>query len=122
MLTGFNTDFKYKGTVYHVQTEDNGKANPVIVTLLYKGGAIVASLKISYSDIIKFEHLDRVVRELMEQQHKQIIKDLVSGKFSNGPNSGTMAKTDDSGTGAKMEKGLDELILDYLSSEEGDNK
>src|SRR5512143_3961272 len=81
MLTGFNTDFKYKGVVYHVQTEDTGRNNPTIVTLLYQGGAILASRKTSYADIIKFEKLDKVVRELMEEQHKQVIRDLVSGKF-----------------------------------------
>jgi hypothetical protein len=81
MLTGFNTDFKFRGTVYHVQTEDNGVANPVIVTLLYKGGAILTSRKISYADIVKSEHLDKIIKDLMESQHKQVIKDLVSGNF-----------------------------------------
>ncbi len=82
MLTGFNTDFRYKGTVYHVQTEDNGLSNPVIVTLLYRGGAILASRKTSYADILKFNKLEQVVREIMEEQHKQVIKDLVAGQFA----------------------------------------
>ena len=38
MITGFNTDVKYKGTVFHVQTEDKGVANPIIESLIYKGG------------------------------------------------------------------------------------
>ena len=28
MVTGFNTDVKYKGVTYHVQTEDKGPATP----------------------------------------------------------------------------------------------
>ena len=40
VITGFNTDVKYRGTVYHVQTEDKGAANPLIETLIYKGGEI----------------------------------------------------------------------------------
>jgi hypothetical protein len=123
MLTGFNTDFKYKGVVYHVQTEDNGLGNPVIVTLLYQGGAILASRKINYADILKSEHLQRVVSDLMRMQHKQIIKDLVAGNFGQtGP-----AEADTAGTAAGDEKpvsetaedkGLDSIILDYLASEE----
>lgn len=143
MITGFNTDFKYKGTVYHVQTEDNGINNPVIVTLLYRGGAILASIKTSYADIIKFEKLEKVVKELMESQHKQIIKDLIAGKYGPAadqarPNSeakpeqhvvtkedalkAATAPEDDGGLfGADILSGktFDEVILDYLSKEEG---
>ncbi len=145
MLTGFNTDFRYKGTVYHVQTEDNGTSNPVIVTLLYKGGAILAARKTSYADILKFDKLEKVVREIMEEQHKQVIKDLVAGKFLSKegqvskpdmpalvPVSSPAVKTKaEHGTEtveealerALKEKGLDTEILDYLESEDdGDKK
>ena len=128
MITGFNTDFKFKGTVYHVQTEDNGVSNPVIVTLLYQGGAILASRKTSYADIIKFEKLEKVVKQLMEEQHKQIIKDLVGGKFSHeaGMPSGEVAVQEVKAEPAKAgfgsdvisDKSLDEVILDYLSGED----
>jgi len=124
MLTGFNTDFRYKGIVYHVQTEDNGVNNPSIVTLLYRGGAILASRKTSYADILKFEKLDKVVRELMEEQHKQVIRDLVGGRFGATGDPDSQAgpvesKTGSAGPGVETEstKGLDEVILDYLSSE-----
>jgi hypothetical protein len=43
MITGFNTDVKYRGVVYHVQTEDKGTTNPLIETLIYKGGEIGAT-------------------------------------------------------------------------------
>jgi len=129
MLTGFNTDFKYKGIVYHVQTEDNGTANPVIVTLLYQGGAILASKKTSYGDILKFDRLESVVKDLMEAQHKQIIRDLISGKFGavGGPKEEQPAEeavaeivSDDEPIGADIisAKSLDEVILDYLSADE----
>ena len=84
------------------------------MTLLYQGGAILASRKTSYADIIKFERLDKVVRELMEEQHKQVIRDLVSGKF--GRQGGQEAAEEaEPGTGA--DKGLDDIILDYLATE-----
>ena len=112
MLTGFNTDFKYKGVVYHVQTEDNGVNNPTIITLLYQGGAILASRKVSYADILKYEKLEKVVRELMEEQHKQVIKDLIAGRFNKD------SVPDKSEPDVKITKTLDDVILDYLSSED----
>ena len=45
MLVGYNNNVTYKGKVYHVQTEDSGLNNPIIVTLLYIKGTILASKK-----------------------------------------------------------------------------
>ena len=53
VITGFNTDVKYRGVVYHVQTEDKGPQNPLIETLVYKGGEILASRRLPYGDLIK---------------------------------------------------------------------
>jgi len=122
MLTGFNTDFKYKGIVYHVQTEDNGVNNPSIVTLLYQGGAILASRKTSYADILKFEQLEKIVKELMEDQHKQIIKDLIAGKMgpAGSKKEEKVEKPPEPEPQKGPEKSLDEVILDYLSSADDD--
>ncbi len=81
MLTGYNTDFKFQGKVYHVQTEDGGANSPFITSLLYHQGAILASRKTSYADILKADCLDEVVRELMMEQHKQMIRDLMQGRL-----------------------------------------
>jgi hypothetical protein len=81
MLTGYNTDFKFQGKVYHVQTEDGGANSPSITSLLYHQGAILSSRKTSYADILKADCLDEVVRELMIEQHKQLIRDLMHGKL-----------------------------------------
>jgi hypothetical protein len=123
MLTGFNTDFKYKGTVYHVQTEDNGINNPTIITLLYQGGAILASRKTSYGDILKFEKLEMVVKELMENQHKQVIKDLIAGKFVRPGEKMEPEKPEPEPEAEENNaKTLDDVILDYLASEDGPPK
>jgi hypothetical protein len=84
MLTGYNTDFKYQGKVYHVQTEDGGVNSPFITSLLYHQGAILSSRKTSYEDILKADCLDEVVREIMMEQHKQMIRDLMQGKLQSG--------------------------------------
>ena len=81
MLIGYNTDVTHDGKVYHVQTEDSGRANPVIVTLLYEGGKVLSSLKTGYADILKYDGLDSIVRDLMDEQHKRMISDLTTGRI-----------------------------------------
>jgi len=81
MVLGFNHNLKYKGEVFHVQTEDSGVANPHIITLLYRGGVILCSKKTSYSDILKMDSLEIVVEELMKEQHKDMMRRLKAGEF-----------------------------------------
>lgn len=81
MVLGFNHNLKYKGEIFHVQTEDSGVANPHIITLLYRGGVIISSKKTSYADILRMENLEVVVEELMKEQHKEIMRRLKSGDF-----------------------------------------
>lgn len=81
MVVGFNHNFRYKGEVYHIQTEDSGVKSPNIVTLLYQGGTILASKKTSYADIAKVDNLDQVVEELMKEQHKGMLRRLKSGEL-----------------------------------------
>jgi hypothetical protein len=80
-VTGFNHNIKYKGKVYHVQTEDSGVNNPHIITHLFVGGNILASKKTSYADILNAENLSEVVRELMEEQHKEMLRNLINGVY-----------------------------------------
>jgi len=81
MLVGYNTNISYKDKIYHVQTEDSGTNNPVIVTLLYSKGAILASKKTSYAHIVGDPDLNEKVRKLMQEQHKSIVKELFAGKY-----------------------------------------
>ena len=91
VLTGFNHNLKHRGKMYHVQTEDSGVSNPHIITHLFVGGNIVASKKTSYADIVSAEHLPEIVRELMEEQHKEMLRNLMAGAFDN-LESGTVPK------------------------------
>jgi len=81
MLTGFNHNVKHHGKAYHVQTEDSGVENPRIVTHLFVGGNILASKKTVYGELAGAEDLGRIVRELMEDQHKEVLRNLVSGVY-----------------------------------------
>jgi hypothetical protein len=81
MVVGFNHNIKHKGKMYHIQTEDSGLENPHIITHLFVGGNILASKKTSYADIAGAENLGQVVRELMEEQHKEMLRNLINGVY-----------------------------------------
>ncbi len=81
MIVGYNHNIKYKGEIFHVQTEDSGINTPHIITLLYRGGNIIASKKTSYADIVKMGNLNQVVEELMKEQHKDMLRRLKSAEF-----------------------------------------
>lgn len=81
MMVGFNHNIKHKGRIFHVQTEDSGVQNPHIITHLFVGGNILATKKTSYADIVKAENLSQIVRELMEEQHKAMLRNLVNGVY-----------------------------------------
>jgi hypothetical protein len=86
-VTGFNHNIKHKGKVYHVQTEDSGVNNPHIITHLFVGGNILASKKQSYGDRLTVPNVPDVVREMMEEQHKAMLRNLVNGSYDNVDNS-----------------------------------
>lgn len=81
MVVGYNHNIKYKGEIFHIQTEDSGINNPHIITLLYRGGNIIASRKTSYADIVKMDNLSQIVEELMKEQHKDMLRRLKSTEF-----------------------------------------
>jgi len=79
MLTGYNHNVKYKGRVFHVQTEDSGEKNPLIITHLFDGGDIIASKKVDYQPIVGKPMFETQVQQMMEQQHKTMLKELLGG-------------------------------------------
>jgi hypothetical protein len=81
MLPGSNTNIRHGGVLFHVQTEDSGRAHPHIITHLYHGGTILASEKSSYAEIADAPNLPVRVRELMDAQHHAMLKRLASGEL-----------------------------------------
>ena len=84
MLVGYNTNVPYRGKLYHVQTEDNGLKKPLVITLLYFKGTILASKKSSYSHLVGDPDYKEKVRELMKEQHKAMMKELIRGVHTGG--------------------------------------
>ena len=123
VLPGFNTDFKYKGLVYHAQTEDNGVANPVVVTLLYLKGAILASKKTSYADLLEKNSYQDDLMNLMKSQHRDIMKVVLAGKYTSPrpPEAGpaveaaeTVEAEPEIPEAAPGPKSLDQAIMEFL--------
>lgn len=81
MVVGFNHNIKHKGKGYHIQTEDSGLENPHLITHLFVGGNILASKKTSYADLVGTDNLAQVVRQLMEEQHKEMLRNLINGAY-----------------------------------------
>lgn len=126
MQLGFNENVIHKGTVYHIQTEDGGKKNPVITTLLFKEGIILSSKRTSYADIVKSDKLEVVVKEIMREQHGTMLKNLKNGVFDKkevaaAPSQAKPAEKiiEEKESGQLVsEKSLDDIILEYLSLSE----
>jgi hypothetical protein len=81
MLTGFNHNVKYRGRVFHIQTEDSGEKNPLIFTHLFEGGNIISTKKIDYAKIAGKPDFEKQVRKMMEDQHKAMLKALMHGEL-----------------------------------------
>lgn len=81
MLPGYNHNICYKGQIFHIQTEDSGVKYPHVITLLFVKGNIVARKKKDYAEAVGFERMEDVVRELMQDQHKEMLRELKSGTY-----------------------------------------
>ena len=81
MITGFNTDIEHDGVIYHVQTEDKGLDSPIILSLVYAGGTILASKRSRYEDLIASGFSDEVLAERLKRQHRLICAAIHSGRI-----------------------------------------
>ena len=76
MITGYNTDVRHRGTVFHIQTEDKGVNNPSIETLVYVGGQILHRKRSEYAKLLKEGGGKEEILELLEAQHRAVIKEI----------------------------------------------
>ena len=139
MITGYNTDVRYREKVFHVQTEDKGLGNPSIESVVYHGGRVLATKRASYADLIEEGKGAEAISGRMEHQHRMMIAAIKGGRLDGklrevlGPAvivaaDETRAAANGQGaapTGptlleqAREEGGptLDQVILDYLTTE-----
>lgn len=147
MITGHNTDVRHNDVVFHVQSEDKGTANPFIETLVYVGGRVLAAKRASYAKLLEEGAGEKAIVALMESQHRRTIAAIRGGKLDEkladmgkGPGdlraavTSTVVGTSGFGgsTGSSQvsvpadmvtepssdgDRTLDQVILDYLTSE-----
>lgn len=80
MITGFNTDIEYEGVTYHVQTEDKGLETPLILSLVYDRGTILASKRSPYEDLLT-DFDEKILAERLQKQHKLICAAIRAGRI-----------------------------------------
>jgi hypothetical protein len=84
---GFNSDVVYRGLSFHVQTEDWGFDNPYLVSRVYQDGAVLRSVKTSYSEVLGYGRSSRhrvdteTIRTALRDQHQKILDLLLSGQL-----------------------------------------
>ncbi|MFQ5735531.1 MAG: hypothetical protein ACE5GY_01540 [Thermodesulfobacteriota bacterium] len=64
---GFNDNVAHNGTVYHVQTEAHGGAEPLIETIVYQGGRIFFTKRTAWGEVASN---GGSVRDFAQRQHR----------------------------------------------------
>jgi hypothetical protein len=81
VITGYNTDVEFEGVTYHVQTEDKGLAKPIILSLVYTRGTILASKRLPYDDLLEGDFDEVVLEARLQRQHKLICAAIQAGRI-----------------------------------------
>jgi len=76
-ILGYNHNVRYRGLVFHVQTEDSGVLSPHLFTHLFHEGVIVSTRKLVYDAGAS----EDAIKALMQAQHKAVLKDLNRRQF-----------------------------------------
>jgi len=99
-ILGYNHNVRYRGLVFHVQTEDSGVLSPHLFTHLFHAGVIVSTRKLVYDA----GSAEDSIKSLMQAQHKAALKDLRRGHFDD--------KIDAylGGTPGLLPRGVEELV------------
>ena len=107
MITGFNTDVKHEGSVYHVQTEARGRDNPVLESLVYIGGTIIAKKISPYADQLRQGATEDTIASLLRRQHQVVIAAIRAGRIDEL----IRLSTDEKGREGKPEENRKEMVI-----------
>jgi hypothetical protein len=123
MIPGLNTNIDHGGIEHHVQTEDLGRENPYVLTLVFRAGAIVAREKVNYQDVLGKTASEADIKRFMEEQHDRIIQRIRASLApepaappSQKPSPAAAAPARPKPSLPQADKSLDELIAEYLRS------
>jgi hypothetical protein len=134
VLTGFNTEIDHEGVTYHVQTEDRGASKPLIESLVYVRGEILATRRTEYGDLLQAGAEMAAIQILMERQHRTIVDAIRSGRIDllteppvSGASDTTVSRRSPAAgrtgggpmdAGKLSQKTLDEVIADWLAEQQ----
>jgi hypothetical protein len=76
-IAGYNHNVRYRGLIFHVQTEDSGQQSPHLFTHMFYGGVIISTRKLVYDA----GAAEDAIKGLMQSQHKIVLRDLKKGLF-----------------------------------------
>jgi hypothetical protein len=122
VIVGFNTDIKHRGRVFHAQTEDKGRDNPLIETLVYTKGQILDAHHTRYDEMAQAGYDEKHVVNLMEDQHRRVIALIKSGHYLT-PEEKAAAEREAAereraiGSRSHDERSLDDLVYDWINNE-----
>ena len=123
MIPGLNTNVTRGGIEYHVQTEDLGRGNPYVLTLVFRAGAITAREKVNYRELLGEGAPEAQIKRFMDQQHQRIIQGILAGQPQGPAASAPVQQPPSQAAPAPpkpslppADKSLDELITQYLRS------
>jgi hypothetical protein len=129
MLTGRNTEILHDEIAFHVQTEDKGLENPIVVSLIYVGGRVLAAKRTSYADLLSQGLGERDVADLMDRQHRTMLAAIRHGRFDehvrklfapSAPGASVGEGSEESQGNHALEdlsQSLDEMVSQYLGAE-----
>jgi len=128
VLTGYNTDIEYGGTVYHVQTEDKGRESGFVESLVYSAGEILYSRRTPYAEVLEEGGDLEAVAAMMERQHRTLVEAIRRGLLNRLIGGEETAEEDDETVVSRKaeagaaepppaERSLDQVILDYLEAQ-----
>ena len=129
MIPGLNINITHEGVEYHVQTEDLGRGNPYLLTLVFRAGAIIAREKVNYRDVLGEGASEIEIKKFMDDQHHRIMQRVLAGQIQSpatsqtaaGPPSQTSPPPHASPPAPKAappppDEALDRLIAEYIRS------
>ncbi|MDD5542493.1 MAG: hypothetical protein PHX83_04900 [Acidobacteriia bacterium] len=83
MITGLNSTVQFGDNKYHVQTEDCGVDNPVLISTIYLGGEVLGKKKSSYQLFLNSPTFSpQALRKMIEDQHYGIVRAIRSGRVT----------------------------------------
>jgi len=111
LLTGYNTDVRFEGHTYHVQSEDRGRANPVVESLVYCGGQILHQERTPYDDLVAQGATEAAVAAVLDRQHRDLVRRARHGEFAAA--AGRLGGEPNAGAAPAAEQGP---LVDHLAA------